>query len=263
MLPGSKKEIRKTVERLNQPAYKKEKEKYVRGIFDSIAKVYDLMNGIMSFGLHNRWRRYAVRNLGVFPGARVLDGCTGTAEFALVSAKSVAKDGMVVGCDFSYQMLHYGRHKLNGNGEHSPMFLQQANVLYLPYKSACFDFVTVGCGIRNLSDIDQGIREIYRVLKPGGKFGCLDLGRPTIPVYSHLYYFYFFNIVPQIGRLIAREPKAYSYLPHSLHTFPKQQELQTKLQQAGFENAHYKNLAGGAMALHIGQKPKSSCEKTP
>jgi demethylmenaquinone methyltransferase/2-methoxy-6-polyprenyl-1,4-benzoquinol methylase len=258
-----KSSIRQKVERLNQPSHRKEKERYVRRVFDSVAGAYDLMNSLMSLGMHTYWRRYAVRRLGVFPGARVLDGCTGTADFALASAPIAGAGGMVVGFDFSSGMLKHGQRKINRRRDGSVVFLQQADALHLPYKEDSFDFATVGCGIRNLSDINQGLREIYRVLKPGGKFGCLDLGRPVIPVYAQLYYFYFFRIVPQIGRLVAGNLEAYSYLPNSLHTFPKQQELQAMLQQAGFEQVYYINLAGGAMALHIGQKPTPPCKDKP
>jgi demethylmenaquinone methyltransferase/2-methoxy-6-polyprenyl-1,4-benzoquinol methylase len=256
MSKQSKEQFRQKVQRINLPANKREKEKYVRGLFDSIADVYDLMNGLMSFGLHNYWRRYVVRRLGVFPGARVLDLCTGTADFTLPSAQVAGIDGMVVGFDFSTQMLAYAKNKLKDKGDGLPISLHQADALRLPYKDNSFDFATVGYGIRNLSDMDQGLREVCRVLKPGGKFGCQDLGRPLIPIYTQLYYLYFFHVVPQIGRLVAKNLEAYSYLPTSLHTFPEPKELQSRMQQAGFVNVHYVNLAGGAMALHIGQKPE-------
>ncbi len=254
MIPKTNNPVRQTVERINQPSQEREKEKYVVGVFDSIANAYDLMNSLMSFGLHRYWRKYAVRRLGVFSGATVLDGCTGTAEFALASARAAGPKGRVIGFDFSAGMLKYGKPKLNRRANEAPISLQQANALSLPYKTAQFDFVTVGCGIRNLADIDQGLREVCRVLKPGGKFACLDLGRPVIPIYSQLYYFFFFYVVPLIGKLVASQYEAYSYLPHSLATFPKQEELQAKMQQAGFKNVHYVNLAEGAMALHIGEK---------
>ncbi len=251
MLPQNNKELKEKIERINQPGRKKEKETYVRGVFDSIAKFYDLMNSLMSFGMHSYWRKYAVRKLGIFPGAVVMDGCTGTADFALASARVAGAKGRVAAFDFSSGMLASGRHKVEGK----PISLTRANALYPPYKENTFDFATVGCGIRNLADIDYGLRQILRVLKPGGKFGCLDLGRPFIPGYAQLYYFYFFRVVPCVGKLVADDYEAYSYLPNSLHTFPKQEELQDKMQKAGFKNVHYINLAGGAMALHIGQKP--------
>ncbi len=262
MLPQTEHPVRKIVKKINQPSQKKEKEEYVRDVFDAIAKPYDLMNGLMSFGMHKYWRWYAVRQLGIFPGAQVLDCCTGTAFFAKSSARLAGAKGRVVGFDFSAGMLKYARQKKNNKPNTSPIFLQQANALYIPYKPAVFDFVTVGWGIRNLSDIDQGLREVHRVLKPGGKFACLDLGRPVNPIYARLFYFFFFYVVPQIGKLVANHYEAYSYLPHSLATFPKQAELQSRLQQAGFEKVHYINLAGGATALHLGEKPESLCKNT-
>jgi demethylmenaquinone methyltransferase/2-methoxy-6-polyprenyl-1,4-benzoquinol methylase len=251
---GRQNRIRQKVEQINSPSQQREKERYVRNMFDSIATDYDLMNTLISFGMHSFWRDYAVRRLGVFSGARVLDGCAGTADFALAAARKSGGQGLVAGFDFSQKMLLCAKQKIKGQAE-APIFLQRADALCLPYKKNMFDFATVGCGIRNLSDIDQGLRELYRVLKPGGKFGCLDLGRPVIPGYAQLYYFYFFHIVPLIGKLVSKNPEAYGYLPNSLHTFPKQEELQDRMKRAGFINVYFINIAGGAMALHIGQKP--------
>jgi len=208
----------------------------------------------MSFGMHIYWRRSAVRKMGVFPGAKVLDGCTGTADFAQASAKRVGPSGLVVGFDFSANMLKHAKPKTARQNSEGRILLGQADATKIPFQSGVFDFVTVGCGIRNLNSIEQGFQEIYRVLKKGGKFACLDLGRPYIPIYDKLYYFYFFQIVPIMGDLIAHKPEEYSYLPHSLHTFPDQEKLKEMLLEAGFDRVEYENLVGGAMALHIAEK---------
>jgi demethylmenaquinone methyltransferase/2-methoxy-6-polyprenyl-1,4-benzoquinol methylase len=247
--------VRESIYELNKPENRKQKEKYVKDTFNSISSVYDRMNGLMSFGMHIYWRKYAVDELRIGPGERVLDGCCGTADFALESARKVGEKGRVVATDFSEGMLREGAEKIRkgvlSRKNTSPAL---ADTMYLPFQSDCFDAVTVGCGIRNLSNLRQGLEEIHRVLKNGGRFGCLDLGRPTIPIYSSLYYLYFFKLVPLMGKLVFGDEEPYAYLPNSLKTFPKQEDLKAMIQEAGFKNVRYKNLAGGAMALHIGEK---------
>ncbi len=241
---------------LNQPEKREEKAKYVRGVFDAIAPKYDLMNSLMSFGMHGFWRKYASRKLGVTEGARVLDGCTGTCDFAIASAHLVGKTGQVIAFDFCHEMVKVAPPKLKNLGFDKIIKLHVGDTTCMALPSNYFDFVTVGCGIRNLKSLEDGLAEIHRVLKPGGKFGCLDLGRPNIPIYSDLYYFYFFNIVPKMGKLVMGEEEPYAYLPNSLHAFPKQEELKEMMEAANFEDVHFINLAGGAMALHIGTKPE-------
>jgi len=232
---------------------RKKKEQYVRGLFDGIAPKYDLMNGLISMGLDSRWRSYAVKRLGVFPGAYVLDGCCGTGDYAMAGSRKAGCEGLVAAFDFSSRMLEMARPKLAGLG-YSHIRLQRADALNLPYKDNTFNFATVGWGIRNLADMSQGLREFHRVLKPGGRFACLDLGRPVIPGFSWFFHLYFFKLVPLMGKWVANNYEAYAYLPNSLHTFPDPEKLKAMMLQAGFAKAGYTNLAGGAMALHLGEK---------
>ena len=250
-------DLKKKVLDINRPGKAEEKARYVRGVFDAIAPKYDLMNSLMSFGMHGFWRKYAARKLGIGRGALVLDGCSGTCDFAIASAHLVGRSGQVVAFDFCYEMLKMAPPKLKNLGYERVVRLHVGDATCMALPDDFFDFVTVGCGIRNLKSLEKGLSEILRVLKPGGKFGCLDLGRPTIPLYSELYYFYFFNVVPKMGKLIMGEEEPYAYLPNSLHAFPKQEDLQKMMEKAGFEQVSYTNLAGGAMALHIGSKPET------
>ena len=247
--------MEKFIYELNRPENRKKKEKYVRNIFDSISPVYDKMDSFLSFGLDKLWLRTAVKRLKISSGERVLDGCCGTGEFAIASADKVGPKGKVVATDFSGGMLLQGVEKikanpgLNGNISHA-----MADTMCIPFQDESFDAVTVSYGIRNLSNIDQGLKEIWRVLKKGGRFGCLDLAAPKIPVYSTLYQVYFFKIVPYIGKFVASKMEPYSYLPHSLRTFPNRERLKAMMEKAGFRNVRYNDMAGGAIALHIGEK---------
>ncbi|MBI5788077.1 MAG: bifunctional demethylmenaquinone methyltransferase/2-methoxy-6-polyprenyl-1,4-benzoquinol methylase UbiE [Candidatus Schekmanbacteria bacterium] len=247
--------LKEKIEEINRPENRKEKERYVRSLFDGIAPKYDLMNSIMSIGLHNRWRDSAIRKMGVFPGAYVLDCCCGTADFALAAAKSAGAKGRVLAFDFSTEMLVLAKVKIKEQAFENIIRPHQADALKIPVADNSFDFATVGWGIRNLSDMKKGLSEIFRALKPGGKFACLDLGRPVIPVYAQVFYLSFFYLVPKIGKYVAGNEEAYAYLPTSLHTFPKQKELQKMMEDVGFIKTDYTNLLAGAMAIHYGQKP--------
>lgn len=247
--------MKEFVYELNRAENHKQKAKYVETIFDSAAPVYDLMNKVISLGMHKLWLNDSINMLNISPGDTILDGCCGTADVAMELAKKVGPTGKVFASDFSEGMLLKGVEKIsrdpsvNGN-----IRTARADTMYLPFKSDSFDAVTVAYGIRNLGNIEKGLREIRRVLKKGGRFGCLDLATPNIPVYSHLYHFYFFKMVPLIGKLVAGNRDPYAYLPESLRTFLVQEELKAKMEEVGFVNVRYKNFAGGAVAFHIGEK---------
>jgi demethylmenaquinone methyltransferase/2-methoxy-6-polyprenyl-1,4-benzoquinol methylase len=170
-------------------------------------------------------------------------------------AKMVGPGGKVVATDFSEQMLLRGVEKIRSdpsvNGNIKPA---RADTMSLPFKNDSFNVVTVAYGMRNLGNLKKGLEEILRVLKTGGRFGCLDLATPVLPVYSHLYHFYFFKMVPLIGKLVSRNKDPYAYLPESLRTFLEQEELKALMEEVGFVNVRYRNFAGGAVALHIGEK---------
>ncbi len=214
----------------------------VQRMFDRIAPVYDAMNRVMTAGLDRRWRALTVRG-AVRPGDRVLDACCGTGDLAL--AASAAGAGRVVGVDFSERMLERARRK-------APLLeWVQADVLALPFEDGSFDAVVVGFGIRNVEDLERALRELRRVLAPGGRVGILEITRPR-GVLAPFYRVWFDRIVPLLGRLLPGG-EAYSYLPASVRRFPGPEELAELLRACGFEGVGFRLLAGGIVALHTGE----------
>lgn len=222
-------------------------EPQVAAMFDRIAGVYDRMNSVMTAGLHHKWRRRAADLAAVGPGGRVLDVATGTGDLAIELASRVMPGGEVVGSDFSEQMLEHARRKAPG------MRFEQGNALSLPYGDAEFDAATVGFGARNFSDLDQGLREMTRVVKPGGRVVILEITTPTRPPLSTFYAAWFDRVVPLIGK-VAGDPDAYTYLPNSVKRFPGPHELAARMDAAGLTNIRYVLTAGGIIALHVGEK---------
>jgi demethylmenaquinone methyltransferase/2-methoxy-6-polyprenyl-1,4-benzoquinol methylase len=206
------------------------------------------MNSVMTAGLHHRWRARAADLAAVGPGDRVLDVATGTGDLALELARRVAPDGDVTGVDFSEEMLVRAREKAGA----APVVFQWANALALPYGDGEFAAATVGFGARNFSDLDRGLAEMARVVRPGGRVVVLEITTPTRPPLSTFYRFWFDRAVPAIGR-IAGDPDAYEYLPNSVRRFPGPQALGGALQRAGLENIRWILTAGGIIALHVGQ----------
>jgi demethylmenaquinone methyltransferase / 2-methoxy-6-polyprenyl-1,4-benzoquinol methylase len=224
----------------------------VRGMFDRIAGVYDLMNSAMTAGLHHQWRERAVERAEVGPGSDALDVCCGTGDLALELRRRIGPDGRVVGCDFSEPMLELARRKSGEEG--LPVEFGWADALDLPYGDASFDAVTIGFGARNLADLDRGLSEMARVLRPGGRLVILEITRPHRPPLANFYSLWFDRIVPVIGTL-AGDPDAYSYLPNSVRSFPEPRELAAKIDAAGFAEIRWLLLAGGIIAIHTGSKP--------
>lgn len=229
-----------------------EKHAYVRRMFDGIARRYDLLNDVMTGGLHRLWKRFVVRQAAVGPGAHVLDACTGTGDIALRLAKAVAPNGKVVGLDFSRAMLDVARQRPTDG---LPLSFVEGDFMSLPFEAASFDAVTVGYGLRNVPSIPAALGEVLRVLKPGGKFVSLDLGKPTVPLFREAFYLFFRHVVPVMGRLIAGSGEAYTYLPASLRDFPAQEGVRLLMSEAGFTDVRVYSLAGGAAAVHVGTKP--------
>jgi len=223
-------------------------------MFDRIAGVYDLMNSAMTAGMHHRWRARAVDRAGLEPGGAALDVCCGTGDLTLELARRVGPDGRVVGSDFAERMLDLAREKPVPEGAAAPIF-EWADALGLPYDDASFDAVTVGFGVRNLADIDLGIAEMTRVLKPGGRLVILEITQPTRPPLSTFFSIWFDRIVPQIGRL-AGDSAAYSYLPESVRRFPAPRALAEIMDGAGLEGIRWTVLAGGIIAIHSGRRPR-------
>jgi demethylmenaquinone methyltransferase / 2-methoxy-6-polyprenyl-1,4-benzoquinol methylase len=223
----------------------------VRGMFDRIAGVYDAMNSAMTVGLHHQWRQRAVDRARVGPGSDALDVCCGTGDLALELRRRIGPDGRVVGSDFSEPMLELARRKSGDEG--LPVEFGWADALDLPYGDGGFDAVTIGFGARNLADLDRGIGEMARVLRPGGRLVILEITRPQREPLASFYSLWFDRVVPVLGNL-AGDSDAYSYLPDSVRTFPEPRELAARIDAAGFGEIRWLLLAGGIIAIHSGTK---------
>jgi demethylmenaquinone methyltransferase / 2-methoxy-6-polyprenyl-1,4-benzoquinol methylase len=222
----------------------------VRAMFDRIAGVYDLMNSVMTAGLHHRWRERAADLARVEPGDRALDVATGTGDLAIALDRRVAPGGGVVGCDFSERMLELARHK-------SPRVrFEAADALALPYPDDAFAAAAVGFGARNFADLDRGVREMARVVRPGGRVVVLEITTPQRPPLSWFFRLWFDRVVPAIGRVVG-DPDAYSYLPSSVRRFPGPPALAGVMSAAGLEDVRWVLTAGGIIALHAGEVPNS------
>lgn len=221
-------------------------------MFDRIAGRYDLLNSLMTAGLHHSWRARAVDRAAASPGDSVLDVCCGTGDLSFELAGRVSPGGNVIGSDFSEPMLDLAREKAEKRGSESVRF-EWADALNLPYDEGRFDAVTVGFGVRNFADRDRGLREMARVLKPGGRLVILEFTEPRRPPFSTFYSLWFDRIVPMLGRLTPN-PEAYSYLAESVHGFPRPEGLAAKMDAAGFEQVRWLLTAGGILAIHSGVK---------
>ena len=219
-------------------------EGQVRAMFDRISGLYDLMNSVMTAGLHHRWRERAADLAAVRPGDRALDVATGTGDLALELARRVMPGGEVVGSDFSEGMLEHARRKAAGV---DGVRFEQANALALPYGDGEFAAATVGFGARNFSDLDQGLREMARVVRPGGRVVVLEITTPTKPPLSTFFRLWFDRIVPKLGR-----DEAYTYLPNSVKRFPGPEALAGAMDAAGLRDIRWILTAGGIIALHVG-----------
>jgi demethylmenaquinone methyltransferase/2-methoxy-6-polyprenyl-1,4-benzoquinol methylase len=223
-------------------------EAQVRAMFDRIARVYDLMNSLMTAGLHHRWRERAADLAALGPGGRALDVASGTGDLAVELARRVGPSGTVVGSDFSEAMLDRAREKS------SAVTWEWANALELPYPDDGFDAATVGFGARNFSDLDRGLAEMARVVRPGGRVVILEITTPQRPPLSTFFSIWFDRVVPALGKL-AGDPDAYAYLPSSVKRFPAPDALAERLVGAGLTDVRWILTAGGIIALHVGTVP--------
>jgi demethylmenaquinone methyltransferase / 2-methoxy-6-polyprenyl-1,4-benzoquinol methylase len=222
-------------------------EQQVRAMFDRIAGVYDRLNRVMTAGLDARWRSRAADLAAVGKGGRALDVACGTGDLTIELAGRVGESGEVVGCDFSERMLELARAKAPG------IRFEEANALELPYLDDSFDAATVGFGARNFSDLDKGLREMARVVRPGGRVVVLEITTPQRPPLSWFYRVWFDRIVPALGRL-SGQPDAYSYLPDSVRRFPGPEGLAAALERAGLVRIRWVLTAGGIIAIHVGER---------
>ena len=229
------------------------KEQRVHNVFEKISDNYDKMNSVISFQQHIKWRKDTMRRMNVQPGSKALDVCCGTADWTIALAEAVGPTGKVSGLDFSQNMLNVGIEKVKELGL-KQVTLIHGNAMELPFPDNSFDFVTIGFGLRNVPDYLQVLKEMQRVLKPGGMAVCLETSQPTLIGYKQLYYFYFRFIMPMFGKLLAKSYREYAWLHESARDFPGMKELAKLFEKAGFKDVKYKPYSGGAAAVHFGKK---------
>lgn len=229
------------------------KEQRVHKVFEKISDNYDKMNSVISFQQHLKWRKDTMKRMNVQKGSKALDVCCGTADWTIALAEAVGPSGEVTGLDFSQNMLNVGIEKVKNLGlKH--ITLTHGNAMELPFPDNSFDYVTIGFGLRNVPDYLQVLKEMRRVLKPGGVAVCLETSQPTFIGYKQLFFFYFRYIMPIFGKLFAKSYKEYSWLQESARDFPDMKELARLFETAGFNNVFYKPYSGGAAAVHMGYK---------
>ncbi len=234
-----------------QQVDEREKARRVRGVFDSVASRYDVMNDLMSLGLHRAWKAYTVLVADVRPGHQVLDIAGGTGDLSEAFARKVGPTGRVVHTDINEAMLRTGRDRLVDAGLMLPTLVCDAE--RLPFADASFDRVSVAFGLRNMTHKDAALREMRRVLKPGGKLLVLEFSRVAKPL-EKVYDWYSFKVLPGLGRLVAGDADSYRYLAESIRMHPDQESLKTLMKESGFGHVDYHNLTGGVVALHVGIK---------
>ncbi|PIC87786.1 bifunctional demethylmenaquinone methyltransferase/2-methoxy-6-polyprenyl-1,4-benzoquinol methylase UbiE [Sporosarcina sp. P20a] len=227
------------------------KEEKVHNVFEKISTDYDKMNSVISFNQHIKWRNDIMERMNVQLGAKALDVCCGTADWTVALAQATGPTGKVVGLDFSANMLDSGRDKVT---PYPNLTLVQGNAMSLPFADNTFDYVTIGFGLRNVPDYLTVLKEMRRVLKPGGMAVCLETSQPKIPVYRQGFRFYFKYIMPLFGKLFAKSYKEYSWLQESANDFPGMKELAQLFVDAGYQDVSYKSYSGGAAAGHIAYK---------
>ncbi|NDK39874.1 bifunctional demethylmenaquinone methyltransferase/2-methoxy-6-polyprenyl-1,4-benzoquinol methylase UbiE [Pseudoxanthomonas gei] len=232
----------------------KDKQKLVGEVFSSVAGNYDLMNDLMSLGIHRVWKRYFVATAQVKPGDRVLDLAGGTGDIAALLKERVGSTGEVVLGDINAGMLSVGRDRMTNRGLVAGLDYVQCNAEALPFPDASFDLVTIAFGLRNVTDKDAGLREMYRVLKVGGQARVLEFSEVTVDWFKPVYDFHSFRILPKLGKLFAQDADSYQYLAESIRKHPPQEALKTMMGEAGFERCSYKNLSAGIVAVHTGYK---------
>jgi demethylmenaquinone methyltransferase/2-methoxy-6-polyprenyl-1,4-benzoquinol methylase len=234
-----------------QSVDEKEKARRVRSVFDSVAPRYDVMNDLMSLGLHRAWKAYTVLAADIRPGHRVLDLAGGTGDLARAFARKVGGDGMVVHTDINAAMLRVGRDRLLDAGLVLPTVVCDGEKL--PFESESFDRVSVGFGLRNMTHKDLALAEMHRVLRPGGKLLVLEFSKVARPL-EKAYDWYSFSVLPRLGRLVAQDADSYRYLAESIRMHPGQEELKAMMKKSGFGHVDYHNLTAGVAALHVAIK---------
>ncbi len=231
-----------------------EKVQRVRQVFDSVANRYDVMNDVMSFGVHRLWKRFAVQLTGARQGERILDLAGGTGDLTELLVRRVGKTGEVILSDINASMVNNGRQRLVDQGLIGNIHYVLADAESLPFPDGSFSVLTMAFGLRNVTRKERALAEMYRVLKPGGRVVILEFSHPVMPGLQPVYDLYSFNVLPLMGRLIANDAESYRYLAESIRMHPDQATLLTMLQQAGLERCEYFNLSGGIVAAHRGYR---------
>jgi demethylmenaquinone methyltransferase/2-methoxy-6-polyprenyl-1,4-benzoquinol methylase len=231
-----------------------EKARRVRDVFDSVADRYDLMNDLMSGGAHRLWKQFALSLTGLARGAQALDVAGGTGDLAAGLARQVGREGLVVLADINARMLQHGRDRLIDEGLTDNVQYVQADAERLPFAEHSFHCITIGFGLRNVTDQNAALRSMFRVLRPGGQLLVLEFSRPVLPVVSRLYDLYSFAVLPRLGGIVTGDAGSYRYLAESIRRHPDQETLLRMMQDAGLEGCRYHNLMGGIVAVHRGYR---------
>src|SRR5690554_3104640 len=222
----------------------KSKEKFVHSVFESVAPKYDLMNNILSFRRHKSWRKFTMKKMDIQQGETAIDVCCGTCDWTISIAER-SKTGQVVGLDFSQNMLDVGENKIKKLSLDKQISLLHGNAMELPFPDNYFDYATIGFALRNVPNIVQVLKEMQRVIKPGGLVVCLELSKPVWQPFKSIYYFYFQRILPSMGKLLAKRYEQYKWLPESLKNFPDHQQLAEIFRETGLEGVQAYPLTGG------------------
>lgn len=233
---------------------KSQKADMVADVFHSVAAKYDIMNDLMSMGIHRIWKRFTIDCSGIRPGQKVLDLAGGTGDLTAKFSRLTGPSGQVVLADINDSMLKVGRAKLRNRGIADNVRFVQANAEELPFPDNTFDLITISFGLRNVTDKDKALASMFRVLKPGGRLLILEFSKPQYKLLSKVYDQYSFRVLPFMGKLIAHDSDSYRYLAESIRMHPGQEKLKSMMEQVGFENVEYFNMTGGIVALHRGYK---------
>ena len=237
-----------------QKVARSEKKNLVANVFQSVAAKYDVMNDLMSFGIHRLWKRYTIDCSGVRKGMKILDIAGGTGDLTAQFSRRVGPEGEVVLADINDAMLKVGRDKLRDRGVVGNVRYVQADAEELPFDDNSFDVITIAFGLRNVTDKDKALRSMLRVLKPGGRLLILEFSKPVSEPLNQAYDFYSFNILPKMGQVVANDADSYQYLAESIRMHPDQETLKSMMETAGYEKVDYQNMTGGVVALHRGYK---------